>query len=43
MTIEEFDANERQAFLVWRRNLARLVLSCSVALYSVYTYHWLIE
>ncbi|KQJ85744.1 GTPase LSG1-1 [Brachypodium distachyon] len=24
MTVEELDANERQAFLVWRRNLARL-------------------
>ena len=25
MTVEELDANERRAFLVWRRNLARLV------------------
>jgi hypothetical protein len=27
MTVEELDVNERRAFLVWRRNLARLVLS----------------
>jgi hypothetical protein len=26
MTVEELDANERRAFLVWRRNLARFVL-----------------
>lgn len=25
MSVEELDANERQAFLVWRRSLARLV------------------
>jgi hypothetical protein len=25
MTVEELDVNERRAFLVWRRNLARLV------------------
>jgi hypothetical protein len=29
MTVEELDANERRAFLVWRRNLARFVLSCT--------------
>lgn len=30
MTVEELDANERRAFLVWRRNLARLVPSCTL-------------
>lgn len=26
MSVEELDANERQAFLMWRRSLARLCL-----------------
>lgn len=26
MTVEELDANERQAFLIWRRSLARFFI-----------------
>jgi len=26
MSVEELDANEKQAFLTWRRSLARFVL-----------------
>ncbi|KAJ0694560.1 putative Ras GTPase GNL1 [Helianthus annuus] len=32
MTVEELDANERRAFLVWRRSLARLEENDSLVL-----------
>lgn len=33
MTAEELDANERQAFLIWRRNLARFGLRQKIAFF----------